>query len=126
MYSWIKSDGSVLRTDTIKQFCDISGFCPSMARTLASGVRYRLCGWCSGSKKARVRKARDRFLTVVVNTATGDRRILGPSVKRFATEHGLCLNELSRLVNGRCLMYRGSVLQKTLAAANGNLADAKL
>lgn len=95
-----------------------------MARTLAAGVRYRLCGWCSTSKKAKVRKARDRFLTVLTNTDTGESKNLGPSVKKFAKENGLCLNEVSRLVNGRSLMYRSWVLQKTLDAANGHTADA--
>ena len=121
MYSWLKSDGTVLQTDTIKQFCEITGFRPDMARTLASGVRYRLCGWCSTSKKPKVRKARERFTTVLVNTKTGEKKWLGPSVKQFARDHGLCFNELSQLINGHALGYRSWVLQKTLDAANGYL-----
>lgn len=121
MYQWLKSDGSVLHA-TIKQFCEISGFSPSMARTLASGVRYRLRDFCSNSKKPKVKKARDRFTTALVNTKTGEKKWLGPSVKKFARDHGLCFNELSKLVNGHSLQYRSWVLQKTLDAADGYLA----
>jgi hypothetical protein len=124
MYSWINQDGSVLQTDTIKQFCEISGFCPSSARTLAAGIRGRLRGWCSTAKRAK--KQRDRFTLVLVHTPTGVRKFLGPSVKKFAKEHGLCLNELSRLINRRSRKYRGWILQRTLDAIDGNTADSIL
>ena len=59
-------------------------------------------------------------MTVLVNTRTGERSILGPSVKKFARDHGLCLNELSRLINGHSFIYRHWVLEKTQEAANLN------
>jgi hypothetical protein len=120
MYQWLKSDGSVLQTDTIKQFCEISGFSASSARTLASGIRGRLNGWCSTASRAK--KQRDRFTLVLVHTATGVRKLLGPSVKKFAKENGLCLNELSRLINRRSRKYRGWILQRTLDAIDSNAA----
>jgi hypothetical protein len=60
---------------------------------------------------------------VLVNTQTGERSIIGQTVKAFAQEHHLCLNELSKLVNGRKLRYRNWVLERTLlAAALGDIA----
>ncbi len=56
-------------------------------------------------------------MTKLVNTKTKETFVLGRSVKHFAKEHGLCFNELSKLVNGHKLMYRGWCLQKTLEAA---------
>jgi len=120
MYQWLKSDGSLLETETIKQFCEVSGFSASSARTLAAGIRGRLNGWCSTARRAR--KQRDRFTTVLVNTKTGEKKWLGPTVKRFAMDHGLCLNELSRLINRRSRMYRGWILQRTLDAIDSNAA----
>ena len=122
MYSWIKADGSVLKTRTIKEFSEISGFSPQMSRVLACGTRGRIRGWCSTARRAK--RQRDRFTLVLTNTITGASKILGSSVKKFAKDHGLCLNELSRLVNGRSRMYRGWILQKTLDAISGNPADA--
>jgi hypothetical protein len=44
-------------------------------------------------------------------------------VKHFSRQHGLCFNELSKLINGHKIVYRGWYLEKTLELANGNLAD---
>ena len=122
MYSFISSSGQVIKTKTIKEFSEISGLSPQMSRVLACGTRGRVRGWCSTARRAK--RQRDRFTLVLTNTFTGASKILGPSVKKFAKEHHLCLNELSRLVNGRSRMYRGWILQKTLDAINGNPADA--
>jgi len=60
-------------------------------------------------------------MTTLVNTQTGERAIAGQTVKGFAGRHDLCLNELSKLVNGRS--YRHWVLERSLlAAAQGHLA----
>jgi hypothetical protein len=44
----------------------------------------------------------------------------------FAEAHGLCLNELTKLVNKRKLLYRGWVLEETLRAADWYIADGEL
>ena len=57
-------------------------------------------------------------MTVLVNTRTGEKSILGPSVKNFAKDRGLSLQGLSELVNGRVRIYRHWVLEKTLDAVD--------
>ena len=88
----------------------------SMARSLHCGMRVRLRGFCSTSSKPKARKFRRRFLTRLVNTKTGETKILGASVKSFAKDHGLSLQGLSELVNKRVQIYRHWVLGKTLDA----------
>jgi len=93
-----------------------------MAKALSCGYRSRLRGWCSTNKRAK--KERDRFLTQLVNVHTGEEFILGASIKKFAQDHGLCDNELWKLVNGKGkLMYRGWCLKKTLDLVHPTLAD---
>lgn len=121
MYQWLKADGSVLRTDTIKQFCEISGFSPSMARTLACGKRARLRGFCSTHPRAK--RFRERFTTTLINIWTGERKILGPSVKKFAKDNGISLSECSLLINRKSLCIRGWMLERTWEAANPHAAD---
>lgn len=55
-------------------------------------------------------------MTTLVNTHTGERSILGQSLKQFARDHGLSLQGLSELVNRRVLMYRNWALGDTLNA----------
>lgn len=62
-------------------------------------------------------------MTVLVNTKNGEAKILGPSVKKFAKDHGLSLQGLSELVNGRVQVYRHFVLGKTLDAVDANSPD---
>lgn len=124
MYSFISPEGQRVKTKTVKEFALKYGFTHSMARSLACGYRARLRGWCSTAKRAK--KHRDRFTTVLVNTRTGERSILGSSIKSFAEKRNLCMNELWKLVNGRKLIYRHWCLQKTLDSANGTLADGDL
>ena len=121
MYSWLKSDGSVLHADTIKEFCAISGFRPSMARTLACAVRARLRGFCSTHPRAK--RFRDRFTTPLINIWTGARKILGPSVKKFAKDNGISLSECSLLINRKSLCVRGWMLERSWKAANFHTAD---
>ena len=64
-------------------------------------------------QKPRVKKHRERFMTRLLNTKTGETTILGPSVKKFAKDRGLSLQGLSELVNRRVPMYRGWMLQTT-------------
>lgn len=59
-------------------------------------------------------------MTKLVNTKTGEAKILGPSVKKFAQDHGLSLQGLSELINSRVHIYRDWVLKKTLEAASLN------
>lgn len=123
MYRWISSKGEIVKTKTVKEFAERFKFPPSMARSLAAGVRSRLRGWCSGSSKPRVKKARNRFLTKLVNTRTGESAILGASITGFARQHDLCDNEVWKLVNGRKIAYRGWMLQKSFDLANEYLAE---
>ena len=94
-----------------------------MARSLAAGCRSRMRGWCSTSKKPRVKKHRERFLTRLVHRPTGTTTILGPSITRFARQHDLCENEVWKLVNGHKIQYRGWTLQKSVDLVSEYLAE---
>lgn len=121
MYSWINPQGETVQTKTIQEFADRYGFSLKMAQVLARGYRSRLRGWCSTSKKAT--KERKRFMTTLVNIKTGEKGVLGMGVKAFARAHGLCFNELSKLVNRHKFIYRYWVLENThkiLQARAGN------
>ena len=116
MYSWINSEGQTIKTDTIAEFARKYNFPPSMARTLACGKRARLRGFCSTHPRAK--KFRDRFTTTLINLNTGEKKILGPSVKKFARDHDLSLQGFSELINRRVLLYRGWTLESSVALAN--------
>src|SRR4051812_8761452 len=114
MYRWLNSQGQIIRTHTIKEFSEKYSIGYGLAKSLACGSKVRIHGFCSTSPKAKARKYRERFMTGLVNTQTGERSILGPSVKKFANDHGLSLQGLSELVNCRVQVYRHWILQKTL------------
>jgi hypothetical protein len=121
MYSWLNDRGEIVKTKTIAEFARKYNFPPSMARSLASGCRSRLRGWCSTSKRAK--RHRNRFMTKLVHLPTGATRVLGSSITQFARENALCENEVWKLVNGLKTRYRGWTLQKTIDAATFGLAD---
>jgi hypothetical protein len=123
MYRWINETGETITTKSLKEFATTYAVRDSIARSLACGSRTRYRQWCSTSPRAK--KQRQRFTTTLVNTKTGQKCLLGRSVKHFARQHGLCFNELSKLINHRKILYRGWCLEKTLELASGNLADAK-
>ena len=104
----------------LDEFVATYRFPREQAKLLMKGERTRLRGWCSTSKRAK--RQRERFMTVLVNMKTNERFVLGRSVKAFAREHNLCFNELSKLVNGHKILYRGFCLAKTLNVAHSNLA----
>ena len=58
-----------------------------------------------------------------MNIYTKERRVVGPSVKAMAQEHGLCANELYLLINGRQLAYRGWVKAIGYDYAQGAIAE---
>lgn len=122
-FSFIGPQGEVIKTRSIREFSEKYSMPYCMARSLHCGMRVRLRGFCSTSSKPRARKFRDRFMTVLVNTKNGEAKILGPSVKKFAKDHGLSLQGLSELVNGRVQVYRHFVLGKTLDAVDANSPD---
>ena len=124
MYSFISPQNEVIKTKTIRAFSDQYGLHYGNARSLACGLRHTIRGWCSTHKNARLK--RRRFQTVLVNMRTGEREILGQTVKGFAKAHGLCMNELSKLVNRRKVVYRHWVLESTLKAANIDIAAQKI
>jgi hypothetical protein len=119
MYRFINPKGEVIKTKTVKEFALQYGFAPSHARDLACGYLKKLNGWCSTHPKAK--KQRERFLTVLVNPRQGKREILGRSIAHFARDHGLCMNELWKLINGRKICYRGWMLEITHQLAQGGL-----
>jgi hypothetical protein len=112
MYRWIDSTGNVITTKTIREFSEKYSMSYRSSRALASGFRSRIKGWCSTNPKAK--RARTRFTSRLINTKTGQSEILGQSVKGFAERHGLCMSELSKLINGRKVMYRDWCLSETL------------
>ena len=84
-------------------------------------------GWCSTHK--RVKAQREKFLTRLVNIHTGQVCILGQSGKAFCRQHSLCFNELSKLLCGHKIQYRGWCLEKSLQLAHGesgNLAGTQI
>ena len=124
MYSFISPQNQVIKAKSIRAFSDQYGFHYDNAKSLACGLRHTIRGWCSTHKRARLK--RKRFRTVLVNMKTGERSILGQTVKGFAKAHGLCMNELSKLVNRRKVAYRHWVMEATLKAANIDLAAQKI
>jgi hypothetical protein len=119
MYSFISPNNEVIKTNTVKAFAKQYGFNYSSARNLACGHQKTMLGWCSTNKRAK--RVRTRFQTVLVNTKTGERKILGQSLTQFARDNHLCMNELWKLLNGRKIMYRGWTLEKSVMAAAGVL-----
>jgi hypothetical protein len=111
MPSLISPTGDIIRRRTVKELIQVTGFRESNLRSLLCAHFKRFCGWCSTHPRAR--KARERFTTTLVNTKTGERAILGQTVTGFAKRHGLCKNELYRLVNYRSIIYRGWMMEKT-------------
>ena len=122
-YSFLNSRGEIEKFKSIREFSDRYSMPYSMARSLHAGMRVRLKGFCSTSSKPKARKYRRRFLTRLVNTKTGETKILGGSVKCFAKDHGLSLQGLSELVNKRVQIYRHWVLGKTLDAVSLDTPD---
>lgn len=121
MCKWLGPGGEIIRTRTIKEFAERFGMSVGAARQLHSGQRSRIRGFCSMARRAK--KHRNRFLTVLVNTRTGARLMVGRSVRQLARETGLCLNELYQLINGRKRIYRHWCLEKTLSAVSEPIAD---
>lgn len=119
--SFISPQNEIVKIGSAKQFAELTGCGASMSQKMMSGIRSRYKGWCSTHKRAKRHLA--RFTTVLVNTQNGDRKRLGMSVKAFARDHGLCFNELSKLVNERKAIYRHWILEKTLQNLDRNLAD---
>lgn len=57
-------------------------------------------------------------MTVLRNTRTGERKIVGQFVSRFARENGLCLNDTNGLVPGRLIMYKHWASDRPFQLAN--------
>jgi hypothetical protein len=117
MFSLISPTGEIIRKKTVKELMDVTGFRESNLRSLLCAHFKRFCGWCS--MHLRARKARARFTTVLVNIDTGERSILGQTVTAFAKKHGLCKNELYRLINYRSIVYRGWMMERTYNLTHG-------
>ena len=60
-------------------------------------------------------------MTVLVNPSLGIGEIIGPTVKAFGERHGLCANEVSKLILGRKLVYRGWMLEATHLMARSQI-----
>jgi hypothetical protein len=115
MYRFINSEGTVVKARKLTVFASQYGLRYSSVKSLACGWRKTLHGFCSTSKRAK--KARERFTTVLVNTSTGERLILGQRLREFARTHGLSVHGLTELVQGHVKMYRHWALEKTMEAA---------
>jgi len=111
MFSFIGPTGEKIKTENIKKFAEQAGMHESHARDLACGYFKRFKGYCSTHRRAT--KERERFLTVLVNPKEGKRDIIGQSVTSFARKHGLCANEVYKLLLGRKILYRGWMLEQT-------------
>jgi hypothetical protein len=122
MYSWLNSQGKILKTKTIGEFIQLTGFRPSNAKSLACGHYLSLNGWCSGHRRAA--RKRKRWTTTLINTRTNERCVLGPSVTSCARDHNLCTGDLYKLINHRKVCYKGWMLESTLKLTQGGVADA--
>lgn len=121
MLTWLSPEGQTITTDTVDEFCVISNLSRKSALRLKSGRRARMGGWCSTHK--RVKTQRERFLRRLVNIQTGETCILGQSGKAFCRQHSLCFNELSKLLCGHKILYRGWCLEKSLKLAHGGSSN---
>jgi len=124
MYHWQNINGTKIKTRTIKEFSDITGLRLSNCQSLACGHYQTLRGWISPSKKAKKRK--ERLLRRLVNTITGEVKTLGISANAFARDHGLCENELWKLLRGHKVAYRHWVTESTYLATQTHLAGANI
>ncbi len=120
MYSWMNAQGQTIKTKTIGEFVQISNFRPSNAKSLACAHYLSLNGWVSGHRRAA--RKRKRWSTVLINTRTNERCVLGPSVTSFAQAHNLCTGDLYKLINRRKVCYRGWMLESTLKLAQEPVA----
>ena len=114
MPSFISPTGQIITTKTNKEFAQTYGFRESNVRSLACGWYRRFKGWCSMHPRAK--KERERFMTVLVNTKTGIRSILGQTISGFAKAHSLSKQALCQLMNGHRVIYRHWMLENTLMA----------
>jgi hypothetical protein len=121
MFKFYSPQGQLVKTSNLRDFAVQHSLPYSHVKDLNCGRFKRYKGWLSTHASAR--KYRKRFLTALVNEK-GKRHILGQTVTGFAKSYGLCLSEVSKLVNGHKLMYRGWCLEKTLQLAQGHVADA--
>jgi hypothetical protein len=121
MVKFISPTGAIVKARTIKEFADQQGLRYSHAKDLACGLFKRHKGWCSTHSRAK--KARERFLTVLIHPRSGRRRILGQCVKKFAHEEGLNAHTFGQLVNGRKFVYRGWMTEQTHRLAQGTVTD---
>jgi len=121
MYSWIYKDGNTVKTKTIAEFVKLTGFRRSNAQSLACAHYLSLNGWCSGHRRAA--RKRKRWSTVLINTRTNGRCVLGPSVASFALKHNICKGDLYKLINHRKPCVKGWMLESTLELTQGAVAD---
>jgi hypothetical protein len=119
LYSFISPEGKTIKTKSVKEFSETYGVNYNSAKELSCGKRSRNGGYCSTHRKAA--RHRQRFLTRVLNTKTGESAIIGRSIKQFADEHGLSFHDLGQLINGRIISYRGWVLEKTWDLVGGSV-----
>ena len=124
MYHWEHIDGTKIKTKTIKAFSELTGLRHSNCKSLACGHYQTLHGWISPSKKAKRRK--ERVLRKLVNTITGEVKTLGISANAFARNHGLCENELWKLLRGHKVAYRHWVTERTYMMTQTHLAGVNI
>jgi hypothetical protein len=111
MFTLISPTGEFITTKSVIEFSEKFNFSRASAQALARDRRSRIRGWCSTHRKAT--RHRLRFMTKLFHLPTGQECILGQSISAFAKKHGLCMNELWKLVNGHKIAYRGWITKAT-------------
>lgn len=111
MFTLISPSGELVTTKSVKAFSEQFNFPRASAQALARGRRSRIRGWCSTHRNAK--RHRERFLTKLIHLPSGKECIVGQSISALAKKHGLCMNELWKLVNGHKIACRGWVTEAT-------------
>ena len=111
-YKFYSPDGQLVKTANLRDFAEKHSLPYSHVKDLNCGRFKRYRGWLSTHASAR--KYRKRFLTMLVNTRTGERCILGQAVTRFAKAHSLSSKNVYGLLNGKRLAYKSWCLERTL------------
>lgn len=111
MFVFLNPEGKKVRVKKLMDLVKMSGMSYMSARSLNCGIRKALLGWCSTHPKAK--KRREKFMTRLINTETGERSVVGQHPKRFAIKHNLCANTLNQLLRGERLCYKNWMLEKS-------------
>ena len=111
MYTFISPKGKHVRFKTVKEFAKATNMNYGLAKALSGGFRSTALGWCSTHPRAK--KRRKQFMTLVINTITGEESIIGCNAIAFAEKHQLGPTAFNQLINGKRIAYKNWMLKKT-------------